>query len=101
MSEPIWMRQAEDDLEEIVFKLGRRSRDKALRVHVEIIDRVYGQAQFPLTGRQRDDILPGLRSVAIGDYVAIFRPTDDTIEVLRILHGSRDVERVIREETEL
>ncbi len=101
MNAPIWMRQAEDDLEEIVFRLGRRNRENARRVHAEIMSRVDSQAQFPLAGRQRDDILPGLRSVAIGDYVAIFRPAGETIEVLRVLHGSRDVVRIVREETEL
>ena len=59
------------------------------------------QAQFPLASRPRDDILPGLRSVAVSPYVVFFRPVGDTIEVLRILHGTRAVERILREETEL
>ncbi len=101
MSEPIWMPQAEADLEDIALYLGRRNREAAKRVHADIVDRVHRQAQFPLTGQQRDDILPGLRSVAIAQYVVLFRPAGETIEVVRVLHASRDVDRIVREETEL
>jgi toxin ParE1/3/4 len=58
-------------------------------------------AQFPLTGRARDDLMPGFRTFAVFGFVAVFRPVDDTIEILRFLHGSRDIPRIIREETEL
>ena len=45
--------------------------------------------------------MPGFRTFTVSDFVAIFRPADDTIEVLRFLHGSRDIPRIIREETEI
>ena len=54
-----------------------------------------------MTGRSRDDLIPGFRSFSVSDFVAVFRPVDDTIEVLRFLHGSRDIPRIIREETEI
>ena len=54
-----------------------------------------------MMGRARDDLMPGFRTFTVSDYVAVYRPVGDTIEVLRFLHGSRDVPRVIREETEL
>ena len=101
MSEPIWSAQAEADLEEIVLYLRRRNLEAAQRVHAEILDRVQRQAQFPLTGRVRDAWMPGLRSVSVTPYVVVFRVVADTIEVVRVLHGSRDVARIVREETEL
>lgn len=56
-----------------------------------ILERTRMLAQFPLTGRARDDIRPGLRSSAVKPYVILFRPAGDTVQILRILHGARDI----------
>lgn len=46
----------------------------------------------PRIGSKRDKIRPGLRSIAEGDYVIFYRVVDeDTIAVLRVVHGKRDV----------
>ena len=33
----------------------------------------------------------GLRSLPLGNYIIFYRPIDDGIEVVRILHGARDL----------
>jgi hypothetical protein len=38
-----------------------------------------------------------LRSFVVAPYVVFFPPAAGTIEVLRFLHGRRDIERIIRE----
>jgi toxin ParE1/3/4 len=35
------------------------------------------------------------RRISLGNYVIYFRQTPATIEILRILHGSRDVENLL------
>ena len=55
------------------------------------------EGSIPRIGRMRDEILPGLRSVVIRPYVAFYRSEGDTILVLRILHGRRDIERIMGE----
>jgi toxin ParE1/3/4 len=61
-----------------------------------LIDRIGARserlARFPKSGRARDELLPELRSVAVGAYVIFYREVDDGIEILRVLHGSRDVD---------
>jgi toxin ParE1/3/4 len=42
-------------------------------------------------GRARDDLAPGLRSVVAGKYLVFFRASDAAIEVLRVIHGARDI----------
>jgi toxin ParE1/3/4 len=63
--------------------------------------RIESHARFPLTGSVQDDWLPGLRRSTVSSYVVFFRPVGDTIEVLRVLHGSRDLKKIIHEDTEV
>ncbi len=48
-------------------------------------------ASSPGIGRDRSDIRPNTRSFPVGHYVVFFQVVPDGIEVLRILHGARDV----------
>ena len=49
-------------------------------------------AEMPFIGRPRPDLGTGLRSLAVGNYVIYYVPTDSTVEVVRVLHGARDVD---------
>jgi toxin ParE1/3/4 len=96
MSEPRLTRQAEVDLEEAWAYIAERNEEAADRLIEAIHERARFQARFPLTGRPREDLAPGLRSFVVSSYVVFFRPVEDTIEVLRVLHGSRDVDSIMR-----
>jgi toxin ParE1/3/4 len=68
---------------------GRRRADSVLRS----IDRsCAGLAKAPLIGRTRDDLRPSLRSLAVGSYLIFYRPIADGIEVVRVVHGARNLE---------
>lgn len=59
------------------------------------------RARMPLTSRPRDDLRPGMRSFVLKkQYVVFFRPVDDTVEIVRVLHGSRNMDAVFRDEDE-
>lgn len=64
----------------------------------KILDKCRSHAQFPESGRCREDIIPGLGSFPVRPYVVFFRPEGKSILVLRILHGYRDVEGVMKGE---
>jgi len=49
-------------------------------------------ATQPLMGRARDELSPNVRSLTFGRYVVFFEPLPDGIEVVRVLHGSRDID---------
>jgi len=57
-------------------------------------------ASQPKSGRPRDDLSHGLRSKVVGQHVVFFQATDDELLVVRIIHGSRDIDRVFREPDE-
>ena len=48
----------------------------------------------PMMGRTRHELLPELRSLAIGRYVVFFIPLLDGIDVVRVLHAARDLDEL-------
>jgi toxin ParE1/3/4 len=69
------------------------------RAAAALLDRFERQSQNlaaqPGIGRQRPDLQPGLRSLAVGRYVIFYRATERGIEVVRVLHGMRDIDRIL------
>jgi toxin ParE1/3/4 len=53
-------------------------------------------ATNPAMGRRRDELRPGLRSFPVGTYVAFYRIVGDVVEIVRVLHGRRDIERELQ-----
>ena len=49
-------------------------------------------------GRARDELAPDVRSFPFGRYVIFYMPLDDGIDVVRVLHGARDVDAVFNPE---
>lgn len=45
-----------------------------------------------LVGREQNELLVGLRSFVVKNYFIFYLSNDDGIDVLRVLHGSRDIE---------
>ena len=63
----------------------------------ELIDKCQDLAALPgMMGKARDELLPGIRSTACGNYVIFYRYGDDTFEVVSILEGHRDIARYFK-----
>ena len=48
----------------------------------------------PFSGRTRDEIRSGLRSIAARPYVVFYRVSVGGAEIIRVLHGRRDIGRI-------
>jgi toxin ParE1/3/4 len=46
---------------------------------------------FPLLGRKRDEIVTNIRIIPLDNYLILYMPIDDNIEILRIVSGYRDL----------
>ena len=57
-----------------------------------ITERFYLLSQYPRMGRLRDDLRPGLRSFAVGEYVIVYTIEDENVEILFVFHGRQDIE---------
>jgi toxin ParE1/3/4 len=84
--------QAEADILEIWDYIAEDSLVQADR-WVDGLDEKFALwATQPSMGRSRHELAKGLRSFAFGRYVVFFEPTPEGIDVVRVLHSSRDIE---------
>lgn len=86
---------AQRDLGEIAEYLTDRDSEAArtqLGRFLDVFDRL---ADHPGMGRSQAHRRPRLRSWPVGSYVVFYRPVPDGIEILRVLHGSRDLDNLI------
>ena len=85
--------EARSELESIWLYIARESgsTDIATRVTDSIAQRFWLLNRHSNLGRRRDDLRPGLRSLTAGDYIIIYRIEKDTVVILHIFHGSRDI----------
>ncbi len=52
---------------------------------------------FPKIGRMKEDIRKGLRVFPCDAYVILYRETARSIEIVRVVHGARDLRKAYRE----
>ncbi|MBF0318400.1 MAG: type II toxin-antitoxin system RelE/ParE family toxin [Nitrospirae bacterium] len=83
--------EAESDLEEIWLYIAQDNPDKADKLLDEIEESSRKIAQFTNMGRNRDELHPGLRSFPAGKYLIYYLPINGGIEIVRVLHGMRDI----------
>lgn len=57
-------------------------------------------SEHPTLGRRREELAPGLRSFPIGRYVIFYLPFPYGVDIVRVLHGSRDIETIFAEDDE-
>jgi toxin ParE1/3/4 len=94
MSEFRLLPEAEAELDGIWMHLARESGsvDIATRVVESVTERFWRLARYPRIGRRRDDLRPGLRSLAAGDYIIVHRVMEEEVVlILHVVHGSRDI----------
>lgn len=92
----ILSRRAEQDLVAITDYISANHPQAASRVLDAIQESLLAIARHPHMGSLRDDLLTGLRifpaKAPAKSYVILFRPCNEGIEVVTILHGARDWE---------
>ena len=86
-------RKARADLKYIArFTWSRWGREQGVK-YLTLLDEGFRRlGETPLLGRDCSDIRSGYRKLPVGGHVIYYRLTDGMIEIVRILHGSMDVE---------
>ena len=89
--------EARQDIKEIWSFIARDSIEGAGRVRQEIRDSCRRLAQHPYTGHERDDLTSreDVRFWPVHSYLIIYRPSTRPLEILRVIHGKRDVKSVV------
>ncbi|HEX8626229.1 MAG TPA: type II toxin-antitoxin system RelE/ParE family toxin [Allosphingosinicella sp.] len=65
------------------------------RAAEEQIQRIFTAAKrladFPESGRARPELGPGARTIVVGRYLLLYRVGPDSVDILRIVHGAREL----------
>ena len=83
--------QAGRDLEEIEEFISVDNPDAAARLLLSIQEKCALVSRQPQMGRSRFDLSPELRGFPVGNYLVFYRPAEDGIEVIRVIHGARNI----------
>ncbi len=85
---------AETDLDAIWEHIAETDADRATSFVDDLIQRCGLLAQNAGLGRVRPDLLINLRSFPHKRYLIYYFPTDDGVEIYRVLHSARDIKEV-------
>jgi toxin ParE1/3/4 len=87
------------DIEQIADYIAQRSGlDQADRFIDKLNNKLVKIAQFPNLGRARDEILPGIRSLSIEQYLILYLPIGENVEIFRVVSGYRDLAGLFTDE---
>ena len=97
MSRISFTKIARQDLGEIYEYIAKDNISAADTLQEQLQQRWRGLAHMPGIGSKRDNLKPNLRSVAAGNYVIYYRVVAGGIQIVRVIHSSRDAESAISE----
>ena len=83
--------QAEEDLIGIWLRIAQDSPFHADHFLDFLDEKMRLLASSPRMARLRPELSEGLRAFPVDDYVVFYREADQGIEIVRVLHGARDI----------
>lgn len=84
-----------EDIEEIADYIARQSGLEQSEKFLSKLESKFSQiVTFPLLGRKRDEILLDIRIVQLDNYLILYLPIGDNIEILRVVSGYRDLSKL-------
>ena len=90
-----YLPQADADLDEIHAWIAENDPRAASRTINRIVDSVRRLADFPGSGQDRPEVGKDVRSLVSGKYVILHRVGADSVDIVRIVHGARDLARLL------
>jgi toxin ParE1/3/4 len=88
--------RAERDLDDIWLHIASDNPQAA----DQLIDALVAQARLvatqPNMGRARPELAPEIRSFVEKNYILFYRPVSNGIELVRVLHGARDLNMIFQ-----
>lgn len=80
------------DLEEIYDYIARENIEAAERLIARFQKHWRTAAENPGIGRKRDQWHSNLRSIREGNYLILYIQIKEGIEIIRVIHGARDID---------
>ena len=87
----VYLPSADDDILDIFVTIALDDELAAHRFVDNLRKLIMRLADFPESAPARDDIALGMRGLIFGRYLALYRINGDSVEIVRVLHGMRDL----------
>ncbi|NER45887.1 MAG: type II toxin-antitoxin system RelE/ParE family toxin [Symploca sp. SIO1A3] len=72
--------------------MSETNRDFAVKFFENVREKCRKVAQFPNMGKNYGEIKVNLRGFVVNNYIVFYFPRSDSIDVVRIISGYRDLE---------
>jgi toxin ParE1/3/4 len=96
MTDIVVSRRARDDFKRIWRYIALDNEEAADRLLLALDAKIERLRTFPEIGSRRDEIRQGARALVHGSTLVLceYRPTDDTVEIVAIVEGMRDLGQI-------
>ena len=96
MAEVVFRRAALRDLEQIVARIAVDDPGAARRFRDRILARIAVLRDLPESAQPRPEFGADVRTIPVGRYIAFVRVVVPKVTVLRVIHGARDLPRLLK-----
>jgi len=96
MAEVVFRRAALRDLEDIVARIATDDPSAAQRFRERVLARIAVLRAFPESAQPRPEFGADIRTIPIGRYIVLVRVVVPKVIVLRVIHGERDLPRLLK-----
>jgi len=87
------------DLAEIWDYIADDSEERADAFVALVDQKIRALARRPNIGRTREELGEGVRSFPVGRYIIFYCVIPKSIEIVRVLHGARDLETIFNKDS--
>ena len=88
--------EADNDLQEIYdYTTEKFGAEQAIRYLTGIEELFNVLCNHPHTGRMRNEIRKGIRSISYVSHIVFYRVVEKQIRIVRVLHASRDIPKLL------
>jgi toxin ParE1/3/4 len=91
---------ASRDLNEIIDYFANLNVEAGERLIAAFQKKCQNLINFPTIGRSYEEIRADLRGVPLDGYIILYQVTDNTLEILRVVHGSRNLKALFESDDE-
>lgn len=84
------------DVDEIWDWIATEDLEAADRLSDRIARATDRLADFPQSGAPRPELGPDGRSIVVGKYLVLYRVGPDCVDILRVVHGARELGALLR-----
>jgi toxin ParE1/3/4 len=88
--------ESQRDYLQIFVFIGEQNVEAAERLVLTFDQKLELLSEMPGLGPKRPELGKGVRSYPVGNYIILYRAVDGGIELLRVLHGARNLRRAFR-----